>query len=233
MDSQVEQKAKLLGSLMLFIQVFYKLRTGREFEISEPIGRESHQITICRELTDVLHCKTKRLLINVPPGHGKSEILIHFIAWCMARFPDSNFLYISYSQDLAAKHTATIKQIMEMSHYKKMFGVELRKDSAAKDNFKTVQGGSVAAFGSSGSITGQNAGLPNLDRFSGAIVMDDMHKPDQVHSDTIREGVKTNYKETVKPRVRGPNVPMIFIGQRLHEDDLPAYLISGCGSCWY
>jgi predicted phage terminase large subunit-like protein len=227
MDELAEEKAKLLGSLLLFIQVFYKIRTGREFEISHPIGRESHFIIVCRELTKVFRLETNRLLINIPPGHGKSEIMIHFIAWAMAHYPDSQFLYISYSHDLAAKHTATIKQIMEMTHYKKLFGVDIRADSSAKDNFKTTHGGTVKAFGSNGSITGQDAGLPNLDRFSGGIFMDDMHKPSEVHSDTIRESVKKNYGETIETRQRGPNVPIVFIGQRLQEEDLPNDFIQG------
>src|SRR5690606_18544654 len=88
-------------------------------------------------------------------------------------------------------------------------------------------GGSIKAFGAAGAITGQDAGLPNLDRFSGALIIDDAHKPDEVHSDTIREKVIQNYKETIVQRRRGVNVPMIFIGQRLHEQDLPAFLMSG------
>jgi predicted phage terminase large subunit-like protein len=226
-DEQQELKAQLLGSLLLFTQVFYKIRTGREFEISEPIGRQSHHIIICRELTLVFDLKTNRLLINVPPGHGKSELMIHFIAWALAHYPDCQFLYISYSHELAAKHTYTIKQIIELPLYRKLFGVEIKRDSSAKDDFKTAQGGAVKAFGSSGGITGQDAGLPNLDRFSGAVVMDDMHKPDEVHSDTIREKVKLNYADTIEPRPRGPNVPILFIGQRLHEDDLPASFLNG------
>jgi hypothetical protein len=105
--------------------------------------------------------------------------------------------------------------------------VKIRHDSKAKDFFQTEQGGAVKSFGSSGAITGQDGGLPNCDHFSGAIIMDDMHKPDEAHSDTIRQSVIDNYKETILQRPRAPNVPMIFIGQRLHEDDLPAYMLSG------
>lgn len=220
MNELAVEKAKLLGSLLLFIKVFYKLRTGREFVLSHPLSRECHQITICRELVDVFRNSNHNLLINVPPGHGKSEILVHFIAWAMAHYPDCQFLYVSYSHDLAAKHTYTIKQIIELPYYRKLFGVELRHDSSAKDNFKTEQGGTVMAFGSSGSITGQDGGLPNLDRFSGGVVMDDMHKPQEVFSDTVRETVKRNYLGTILQRLRGNNVPMIFLGQCLHEDDL-------------
>jgi predicted phage terminase large subunit-like protein len=222
-----KEKAMLLGSLLLFTKTFYKLRTGREFELSDPVGRESHFITICRELTNIFYLRENLLIINVPPGHGKSEIIIHFIAWAMAHYPDCQFLYISYTHDLAAKHTATIKTIMELPHYRKLFGIEISHESSAKDNFKTTAGGAVRAFGSSGAITGQDAGLPNLDRFSGGVFMDDMHKPDEVHSDTIRETVKRNYMETIMQRPRGPNVPKVGIGQRLHEDDLFANLING------
>ena len=56
---------------------------------------------------------------------------------------------------------------------------------------------------------------------------DDMHKPDEVSSDLIREGVIANYKETIQQRPRGINVPTIFIGQRLHEQDLPSYFLAG------
>lgn len=232
-DDILEDKAKLLGSLLLFTMTFYKLRTGRDFVLSTPAGRESHFITICRELTKVFYLQTNRLLINVPPGHGKSELMIHFTAWALAHYPDSQFIYISFSHELASKHTATIKSIMELAHYRKLFGVEIRSDTSAKDDFKTIQGGAVKAFGSAGGITGQDAGLPNQDRFTGAVIMDDMHKPSEVHSDTIREQVKTNYAETIEPRPRGPNVPTIFIGQRLHEEDLPSTFIkSADGYQW-
>ena len=222
-----EIAAKLKGSLLLFIQAFFPLLTGREFIISRPIGRESHFISICRALTKCTRLESLRLLINVPPGHGKSVIVSFWIAWCMAKWPDCNFLYISYSKTLAATHTDIIKRIMCLSQYKVLFDVRLREDSQAKDSFTTEAGGTVAAFGSAGAITGRNAGLPGLDRFSGGVIIDDSHKPDEVHSDLIRESVITNFRETIQQRPRGINVPIVFIGQRLHEQDLPAYFLAG------
>ncbi len=227
MDSIEQTKYELLGSLLLFTQTFYKLRTGRDFELSNPIGRESHYITVCRELTSFFNLKTKRLLINIPPGHGKSVLLKHFIAWSLAHYPDCNFLYISHTHSLAATHTAEIKEIISMPHYKKLFGVEIRRDSSAKDNFKTIAGGCVRAYGSKGAVTGQDAGLPNLSRFTGCVIMDDMHEPDEVHSPTIRDTVIRIYNQTIKPRPRGNNVGFIFLGQRLHQLDLPGYLLAG------
>jgi predicted phage terminase large subunit-like protein len=222
-----ELAAKLKGSLLLFIQAFFPILTGREFIVSQPQGRESHFITICRALTKCTRLESLRLLINVPPGHGKSVIVSFWIAWCMAKWPDSNFLYISYGKTLATTHTDTVRRLMSLSQYRNLFGVSLREDSQAKDAFTTESGGTVAAFGSAGDITGRNAGLPGLDRFSGAVIIDDAHKPDEVHSDIIRESVITNYRETILQRPRGINVPIVFIGQRLHEQDLPAYFLAG------
>jgi hypothetical protein len=225
MNELLEQKAKLLGSLLLFTQVFYKLRTGREFELSQPLSRESHYITICKALKRVFNGECKRLIINVPPRYGKTELVIHFIAWCLARYADSNFLYISYAHTLAKKQTQTIKQILEMPHYRKLFGVEISGDTSAKDNFETTLFGSVYAAGAGGSITGRGAGLKNVQRFGGAIVIDDIHKPAEVTSDTIRESINDWYFNTLLSRTNSPETPIIFIGQRLHEDDLAANLL--------
>lgn len=223
-----EIASKLRSSFLDFTEFFYPLLTARKFIVSSPIGRESHHITIARSLTAVsrLEISNHRLLINVSPGSGKSTLLSMWVAWTMTSNPDSRFLYISYSKVLAAKHTETIKRIMQLSHYQHLFNIRIRHDSKAREYFQTTHGGAVAAFGSGGAITGQDAGLPGLSRFSGAVIIDDAHKPDEVHSDTIRLSVIDNYRETIQQRARGINVPFIFIGQRLHEDDLGAYLIA-------
>ena len=224
-----ELASQLRGSLLDFTEFFYPLLTGRAFILSRPIGRESHHITICRELTSAsrLEIPDHRLLINVSPGSGKSTLLAMFVAWTLAKYSDSRYLYLSYSKVLAAKHTETIKRIMQLAHYRFLFEVNIRHDSKAREYFQTTNGGAVAAFGTGGAVTGQDAGLPGLERFSGALIIDDAHKPDEVHSDTIRLSVIENYRETIQQRGRGINVPFIFVGQRLHEDDLAAYLLSG------
>lgn len=226
-NSDARVISDLQSSFFLFTRTFYPLLTGRDFILPQPPGRESHVITIARELVKCAKLETTRLIINVPPGHGKSTLLSMWIAWTLAKYPDSRFLYISYSQTLAASHTDTIRRIMMLREYKELFDVELRADSKAKDFFQTVQGGAVGAFGSAGAITGRDAGLPGLSRFSGALILDDPHKPDEVFSDTMREKVIQNYRDTIQQRARGINVPFIMIGQRLHEADLCDYLLRG------
>lgn len=162
-----------------------------------------------------------------------STMICLFVCWCYANYADCNFLYISVTHELAEGHTAFIKEVMEMPLYRKLFNVHLRGDSKAKGRFKTTAGGVCAAFGAQGTIVGANGGLPNLDRFSGAVLMDDMHLPSECHSETTRQKVIENFKDTIEQRARGVNVPFIFIGQRLHEDDLPAFFLnSGDGHKW-
>jgi len=229
-DFEKEQiAAELKGSLLEFTKTFYPLLSGRQFIISYPPGRESHQITISKALTKAfnLNLPSQRLLINVSPGSGKSTLVSFWIAWAMAQYPDSQFLYVSYSKSLAAKHTETIKRIIQLPHYKYLFDVKIRHDSKAKEYFQTTAGGAVAAVGSSGTVTGLNSGVPGVNRFSGCMIIDDPIKPDEAHSDTIRQSVIENYRETLQQRARSEKVPFIFIGQRVHEADLAAYLIEG------
>lgn len=170
--------------------------------------------------------ETNRLIINVPPRYGKTELLIHFIAWAMGDFSDSNFLYVSYSLGLAKKQTKTVKQIMMMNEYRDTFGFGISDETSAGGNFETTNGGSVYAAGADGEITGRGAGIKGIKRFGGCIVIDDIHKPSEVSSDTIRQSVNEWYFNTLQSRLNDPDrTPIIFIGQRLHEDDLAGNLI--------
>ncbi len=222
---RIDTRARLLGSLLAFTQVFYKLRTGREFDLSQPVSRESHHITICKALTQAFNEELLKLIINIAPRYGKTELLIHFVAWALAHYPDSQFIYTSYSHSLAKKQTQTIRSIMQLPIYKYLFDVSISEATSAKDNFETTHGGCVYAAGAAGTITGRGAGIQQVDRFGGAIIIDDIHKPDEATSDVIREGVIDWYHNTLKHRVNSPRTPIIFIGQRVHEDDLPAHLL--------
>lgn len=218
-------RAQHFSSFLIFVRTFFKLRTGRAFELSDPISRESHYLTVTKALERVINGECNRLIINIPPRYGKTELLIHFIAWSMARYPDSNFLYVSYSHSLAKKQTQTIRDILTLSHFRSLFGVGLKEDSTAKDHFQTSEGGSVYAAGAQGTITGFGAGIKGCNRYGGCVVIDDIIKPDEVTSDTIREGTNDWYFNTLQSRLNSPNTPIIFIGQRLHEHDLAAVLL--------
>lgn len=227
MDDILEERARLQGSLLLFTQVFYKIRTGREFEITHPTGRESHLITLSRELVSMFRGDLNDLtglIAQIPPRYGKTELAIHFVAWSFTHNPSSNYIYTSYSHTLAKKQTQTIREIMSLPIYRKLFGIKISHDTSAKDNFETTDGGSVYAVGAGGTITGRGAGINGCDKWGGCIIGDDLHKPSEITSDTIRTGVNDWFYNTLQSRRNNRNTPIFLVGQSLHEDDLPANL---------
>lgn len=225
-------KTSLQASFYLFLRYFFKVLTGRDFALSNPLGRESHFITLCRELVRVYRNPNSRLNINLPPGYGKTTLLSFWIAWCFARWHGCQFIYISYGISTAALATEQVRRIIQLKEFKEIFGVYVCQDDRGKEKFSVGYPGSnfrgvLAGFGSSGPITGKNGGLPQMELFSGAVVIDDAHKPDEAHSDTIRESIIRNYHETIYQRPRGINVPIINLGQRVHELDLSGHLMGG------
>jgi predicted phage terminase large subunit-like protein len=225
-----EVKAKLLYDLITFTQVFYKLRTGRDFKISQPVSRESHYKVISRALDRVFRGECNKLIINCPPRYGKTSLAMNFIAYTLAHFPDSNYLYISISSDLATRATAEIRDIITCPYYKKIFGVSLREDSAAKDSFMTTAGGSIEGLGVAGSVTGKGGGLRGVNRWGGCLFIDDVHKPDSVTSDVVRKGtIDWFFNTLLSRRNAGESTPIIYIGQRVHSDDLAAHLMEQGG----
>lgn len=220
-----ELRALLLSDYLAFTRTFFKLRTGNDFELSNPAGRESHFITIAKALMRVYTGEVKYLMINVPPRYGKSELLISFVAWGLANHPDASYIYTSYAQSLASMQTSTIRDIISLPAYGKLFNVHLDKNTGAKDDFRvTPGGGRVFAAGCGGPITGRGCGVKGVTRWGGCALIDDAHKPDEVTSDISRSRVNNWFYNTLQSRRNSPDTPIIAIGQMLHEDDLLANL---------
>lgn len=240
---RIELRAKCLGSLLYHCQVFYPILTGNPFVMTNPAGRESHIVSLCRELTAVFYLKKRRLVINLPFGHFKTTILCLFVTWAYAHYPDCQFIFISYGVEPAIKGTYLIRRIMELKEYEFLFEVYLRKDSKAKDDFMTTRGGRCKAFGSDGPVTGFDAGMPFMDRFSGMVLYDDPHKAKSegegdaaIFRPTPMTEINTTnsmYASTVISRPRGENVPIVISGQRVRSGDLSDYVLSGGdGDTW-
>ena len=131
-----EIKSPAVGSFLLFTQTFFPLVTGREFVISRPEGENRISLLLAESSQKYLDLKNVDLIINVPPGYGKSVMCSMWVAWTLSRWPDSNYLYISYSKSLAAKHNRIYRRIIQNKLYSDLFEVRIRDDSRAKDFFK-------------------------------------------------------------------------------------------------
>src|SRR5690554_4071681 len=92
------------SDLLTFTRTMFKAKKGSEL-IHAP-----HHVAICDALERVVLGMTKRLIINIPPRSGKTELaVINFIAWCMGNFPDSEFIHASYSKRLATANTYAVR----------------------------------------------------------------------------------------------------------------------------
>ena len=208
----------------------YMFRSKRNIDMLD----NWHQAKICKALQRVYTGRTNRLIINVPPRSGKTEVAVKaFIAWAMGLSPDSEFIHASYSKRLATANAYDIRAMMQHEAYKLVFPwLKLQDDSKAKDEFRTTAGGIVYATGAEGTITGYGASKMR-DSFGGAIIIDDPHKAGEATSPVMRQSVIDWYQSTIQSRLNKPDGPIIIIMQRLHEEDLSGWLLNGgSGEKW-
>lgn len=187
-----------------------------------------HHKIVCNALERVVIGKTRRLIINIPPRAGKTELAVkNFMSWCMGLWPDCEFIHASYAATLAAANVAETRNIMQHEAWAEIFGKpSFRQDSNAKDFFKTNQGGAVMAVGVGGGVTGFGAGKMR-ETFGGAIIVDDPHKPGEANSDAVRKSTLAWFQNTLESRKNSNETPIIVIMQRLHEEDLSGFLEAG------
>ena len=208
----------------------YMFRSKRNIDMLD----NWHQAKICKALQRVYTGRTNRLIINVPPRSGKTEVAVKaFIAWAMGLSPDSEFIHASYSKRLATANAYDIRAMMQHEAYRLVFPwLKLQDDSKAKDEFRTTAGGIVYATGAEGTITGYGASKMR-DSFGGAIIIDDPHKAGEATSPVMRQSVIDWYQSTIQSRLNKPDGPIIIIMQRLHEEDLSGWLLNGgSGEKW-
>jgi len=215
-------KVKCDNSLLFFTRYIYKENHRRNFIIAP------HLVKITKALEDVVNGKTKRLVINIPPRYGKTELAVKcFIAWALSKNPSSKFIHLSYSDDLALDNSSQTKEYIESESFQKFYPMELKKDAQGKKKWFNKDGGGVYATASGGAITGFGAGVAESKIFSGAIIIDDPLKPDDASSEVKRNSVNERYNSTIRSRVNDRDTPIIVIMQRLHEDDLSGFLLGG------
>ena len=205
----------------ILLQDFIRyLRWSFKTKYNSKIILTTSHVQICKKLISVYEGNTKKLIINMPPRSGKTEIVNTFIEWTITKHPQSKYIMTSYSDTLVANSSQQIRDTINSIEHKSMFEIETKKDTQSKKLWKTNKNGGVYAVSSFGQITGHGAGLKSIEEWGGCIIVDDPLKPDDANSLLKLEKVKDWYETTLSNRVNNPNVPIIIIMQRLHTDDL-------------
>ena len=132
---------------------------------AEKFRTPSHIRVIAEHLEAVERGDIDRLIIALPPRHGKSMLASKiFPLWCMGRNPHNRLIVCSYGADLAQSFTRSIRNTINTQEYKKIFPLTiLADDSQAQNRFDTTAGGSVHGVGVGGAITGKGADIVIID----------------------------------------------------------------------
>ncbi len=186
-------------------------------------------------LDDFATSKTKRLIVSVPPQHGKSHGASHLLpAYLLGVNPDLRICIASYSFSLARRFGLGVQRIIESEEYQRLFpstklkGMEgtSRSDSAQRttDEFDIVgHRGGLRVVGREGSLTGSRVDV---------MILDDMYKDAaEANSPLIRENVWQWYCSVVKTRLHNDSRELIVF-TRWSEDDLIGRLLAIEGSRW-
>lgn len=199
-------RRKARGGLLAFTQY-----TNHGYE---PAG---HHAEISAALEAVERGEVTRLMICMPPRHGKSELASRrFPAWYLGRNPDRQIIAASYNGDIAADFGRDVRNIVADPYYRLLFESGLAPDSQAANRWHTSKGGMYVAAGVGTAITGRGAHV---------LLIDDPFKDrEEADSDIRRRRVWDWYTSTAYTRLMKGGA-IVVINTRWHEDDLSGKLL--------
>jgi len=175
-----------------------------------------HHKIVAQKFEDIANGKIKRLIINMPPRHTKSEFASYlFPAWMIGRRPDLKIMQATHTADLSIRFGRKVKNLMETDEYQKVFGVKLRSDSKAAYRWETDGGGEYYAAGVGGNIAGRGADL---------FIIDDPHSEQDAMSPAALEGAWEWYQGGPRQRLQ-PGAAIVLVMTRWSELDLTAKLL--------
>jgi predicted phage terminase large subunit-like protein len=227
-DLTLEQaviKAKCEKDHLFFSRYFFKHRQGIKFRINW------HHVLIADVVEKVISGELKNVVINVPPGSSKTELVaINLIARGLALNPRARFLHISYSDDLALLNSETAREIVRSDEYQALWPIGIADDADSKKRWNVVldgkKAGGIYAVALGGQITGFRAGHM-AEGWQGAIIIDDPLKVEDAYSKPNRDKANRKIVSTVKSRKANPDTPIILIMQRLAEEDPTGFIKAG------
>ncbi len=188
-----------------------------------------HLDAIAEHLQAVIEGDIKRLLVNMPPRHGKSSYISTLIhPWSWLHNPSLRWLCASYALNLATRDNLKCRRILKSRWWQQRYGhlFELTKDQDAKMKFENDKSGyrQAVSVGAAGT-TGEGGDI---------LVIDDPHPIEQKRSDMKREAVLDWFLNTWMSRLNDEKTgAMIVVGQRIHTQDVSGLIIEGAaGGQW-
>ena len=212
---QILEKEKAQNTFMGFVE-----KAWPDF-----IGGRHHKI-MARAFERVVSGECKRLIINMPPRHTKSEFASYLLpAWFLGKYPNKKVIQSSNTGELAVGFGRKVRNLVDSETYKSIFpNLELQQDSKAAGRWNTSKGGDYFAIGVGGTVTGKGADL---------LIIDDPHSEQEAALAASNPEVFDKVTEwyTSGPRQRlQPGGSIIIVMTRWAQRDLTGQVLKAAAN---
>lgn len=173
-----------------------------------------HHRALAKVLEKVEKGHIPRLIVSMPPRHGKSELISRrFVPWLQGKDSYRNVIFATYNEDFAKDFGADVRNIMTTPQYAQIFPkFSFRKGGASKSRIQTQTGGMSVFVGRGGSITGRGGDF---------VILDDPIKDSlEANSPTLREQLWQWFTQVLMTRLMTASASIVIVQTRWHEDDL-------------
>lgn len=180
-----------------------------------------HHAVMAKKFEEIASGKTKRLIINMPPRHTKSEFASYLLpAWFLGKFPGKKIIQCSNTAELAVGFGRKVRNLVDGETYAKVFpNVALRHDSKAAGRWSTNANGEYFAIGVGGTVTGKGADL---------LIIDDPHSEQEAalaaNDPTVYDKVYEWYSSGPRQRLQ-PGGSIVIVMTRWGKRDLTGQVL--------
>jgi predicted phage terminase large subunit-like protein len=227
------EQAKLLEQVSLYRDAKTREKAQKEFlpfvhEMWPGFIHGRHHAVMAKKFQEIADGKLKRLIINMPPRHTKSEFAsIHLPAWFVGKYPDKKVIQSSNTGELATQFGRKVRNLIDSEQYGRIFpNVTLKSDNKAAGRWATSQGGEYFAIGVGGTVSGKGADL---------LIIDDPHSEQEARMAQVDSSVFDSVYEwyTSGPRQRlQPGAAIVIVMTRWSDKDLTGRVLKHGDSEW-
>jgi predicted phage terminase large subunit-like protein len=177
-----------------------------------------HHEKLARDLERAERGEILRLIVAMPPRHGKTHMMKCFEMWCVGRDPSKQVAFGTYNDDYASDVGKDVKDALLLQRYRDVFpALELRDGAQSSIQVKFTRGGAIRFVGRGTALTGRGFHL--------GIVDDPLKDAEEAASVTIREKMWQWFLKVFFTRRMSAGTVIIIVMTRWHEDDLVGRLI--------
>jgi predicted phage terminase large subunit-like protein len=180
-----------------------------------------HHRIIAEKLERIASGELKRLIVNMPPRHSKSEFASYLMpAWFLGRNPKLKIIQATHNTELAVRFGRKVRDLMGLENYRDIFPeTHLKSDDKAAGRWGTAAGGEYFAAGVGAAVTGRGADL---------FIIDDPHSEQDALSDTAFDHAYEWYTSGPRQRLQ-PGGAIILVMTRWGTKDLTGRLLKAQG----